>query len=977
MEIVDPSYENSANLEELSTSTIPVPKSKTFKGSKVMKMSQSHNSHQNSSYEIFDSNPNISHTRSKFAGLSGTSASTISHLESKIPKMSIKNVSALKMTKAEPNDENHSTEPINGTYYTSVASNSSKALPKNTLKRSFINSLASAIPKPGEVSNSGLQAKSVLGLRNATALNSSLNNTFSSRSHIPPSGTQQSNNSGVLASSFPFRNGARSTLAHRSYTTQSLPTSGNGSSISQYSEDLMNYQRDMLSRQSEEIQELKNTIKKFELDKQRQVDKSDDLNSKVSGLESQLSNATLERLEMEAKYKDLINKAKDEQQLEIMHLKENFHTTIHTKEHEMNKELQNTAKEYEKKFESKRQEIEEEYKKQINELRQMQSKAVENRETQVRLELENKYNQLEKELNKTFDIRITKERQQLEREFTEHKVKLQTEFEKDHVRVTNAETKIQGLELKVDQLRQDKLNLEKSLDNKTNELIDSTRDCADLSKELDETKKKLNMTQNEVLEYKSILDSNETSSQVRQQHLQNDLDIANRRITSLETDLLDTSQAMTEARLNLIKEERLRRKLHNKIQDIKGNLRVYCRVRPLLPHEKIQQLDQSTGEHSPKDALIDLNYPDRETDGQQLCLKTHKLSARNFPITDTYTFEFDKVFAPNDTTSNVFNEVSELVQSALDGYNVCIFAYGQTGSGKTFTMMQPGEGIIIRAIEQIFRAQEEMRDLGWVYEMTGEVLEIYNEKIYDLVAGFGGSSVSSNPKLSIKHNHDTRTTVVDGLRQVRLETPVQTTNLLINAAKTRSTAATCANEHSSRSHSVFVVRLHGRHVGNPDLGIAATNERREGVLNLVDLAGSERLSHSKAQDERLKETQAINKSLSSLVDVISAMATRNTSNNTNTTIGFPGTPNSFPSSISTPRKGSNNNTITNGNFGLTNGPSSFIPFRNSKLTHLLQYSLSGNSKTLMLVNVSPFKDHEVETLRSLRFATMANHTKIK
>ncbi|CAI4212922.1 unnamed protein product [Parascedosporium putredinis] len=146
--------------------------------------------------------------------------------------------------------------------------------------------------------------------------------------------------------------------------------------------------------------------------------------------------------------------------------------------------------------------------------------------------------------------------------------------------------------------------------------------------------------------------------------------------------------------------------------------------------------------------------------------------------------------------------------------------------------------------------------------------------------------------------------------------------MLAEAQNNRTVAATKANERSSRSHSVFILRLVGEN--------SATGERCEGTLNLVDLAGSERLKHSQVEGDRMRETQNINKSLSCLGDVIDALG-----------------------------RGS-----------------AHVPYRNSKLTHLLQYSLGGNSKTLMFVMVSPLEAHLKETLTSLRFAAKVHNTHI-
>ena len=275
------------------------------------------------------------------------------------------------------------------------------------------------------------------------------------------------------------------------------------------------------------------------------------------------------------------------------------------------------------------------------------------------------------------------------------------------------------------------------------------------------------------------------------------------------------------------------------------------------------------------------------------------------------------MFGPTSRNSDVFDEISQLVQSALDGYNVSIFAYGQTGSGKTYTMSTT-DGMIPRAVAQIYQAAESLKSKGWVYSIEGSFLEIYCENMRDLLA----SKSTSASKLEIRHDEKKRTTQIEGLTVARLDSPEKVDEILATAARNRTVAATAANERSSRSHTVFMLTLEGRNEG--------TGERSRGVLNLIDLAGSERLHHSHAAGDRLKETQAINKSLSCLADVIYALG----------------------------------------------NDQGHVPYRNSKLTYLLQYSLGGNSKTLMFVNVSPLREHSGETLCSLRFATKVNSTQI-
>jgi len=389
---------------------------------------------------------------------------------------------------------------------------------------------------------------------------------------------------------------------------------------------------------------------------------------------------------------------------------------------------------------------------------------------------------------------------------------------------------------------------------------------------------------------------------LRQQLLTTQEIVSNRdlQLSTTVANLDDAKALITTLESKLREEETLRRRMHNTILELKGNIRVFCRVRPLLSHEATEAGHIRFHENGHEIELTDLV---KSADGSR---SQNKL----------YPFSYDRVFPPTAHQREVFEDISQLVQSALDGYNVCIFAYGQTGSGKTFTMEGPPNqhtddlaGMIPRAVAQIFASAERLAEKGWEYSMEAQFLEIYNETIRDLLAKDAGEA----KKLDIKH--DKGKTTVTELTVVAVSTQQKIKELLKRASQTRATGSTNMNERSSRSHSVFTLRLAGV---NP-----ITGENSEGVLNLIDLAGSERLSQSGATGDRLKETQAINKSLSSLGDVIAALANKE----------------------------------------------AHIPYRNSKLTYLLQNSLGGNSKTLMFVNVSPQPLHFNETLNSLRFAT--------
>ncbi len=353
-----------------------------------------------------------------------------------------------------------------------------------------------------------------------------------------------------------------------------------------------------------------------------------------------------------------------------------------------------------------------------------------------------------------------------------------------------------------------------------------------------------------------------------------------------------------------------RRKMHNLIQELRGNVRVYARVRPFLPSDQVDAGAEHCISVDPHDDSLAIVKRDGSSNNKAL---------------ERHGFSFDKCFPPSAGQEAVFAEVSEFVQSALDGYNVCLFSYGQTGSGKTHTMQGfghgPMKGIIPRAMEQVGRYKTMLESQGWVYEMEVSFIEIYQEQIKDLLRslGSGGGEDTGTVAHDIKKDAKGNMFVTD-VTMVQLDPndPEEVHRIMDVASRHRSVGATSMNERSSRSHSVFT--LHMR----------ATNaERRStlsGKLNLCDLAGSERLSRSNATGERLKETQAINKSLSSLTDVFVALSNRQ----------------------------------------------AHVPYRNSKLTYLLQQCLSGDGKTLMLVNLSPTEQSYFESLCALRFASQVN-----
>jgi len=385
-------------------------------------------------------------------------------------------------------------------------------------------------------------------------------------------------------------------------------------------------------------------------------------------------------------------------------------------------------------------------------------------------------------------------------------------------------------------------------------------------------------------------------------NLNNELSIMKERFKMEELKILQNDRA-SEQKVTILEQQIRegqveRRRMHNLIQELRGNVRVFARVRPYLPGDGVDD-DAAPAIVANSETTLKLFL-----DGDE---------------SNEHKFSFDRTFPPSAGQEAVFTEVSEFVQSALDGYNVCLFSYGQTGSGKTHTMQGSGfgqmRGIIPRAIEQVGDYKNELEKDGWHYEMQVSFLEIYNETIRDLLR----DDDSEMLKHEVKIGTDGRKYVSD-LKLVPLD-PKDSEGVeavMRQAAKHRSVGTTEMNEVSSRSHSVFTLHLSAFH--------SEQRQTLRGTLNLVDLAGSERLNRSGATGDRAKEAMAINKSLSSLTDVFVALGKK----------------------------------------------ASHVPFRNSKLTYLLQPSLSGDGKTLMMVNLSPTDRSTQESLCSLRFATHVN-----
>ncbi|XP_036074761.1 kinesin-like protein KIF15 isoform X2 [Rousettus aegyptiacus] len=323
-------------------------------------------------------------------------------------------------------------------------------------------------------------------------------------------------------------------------------------------------------------------------------------------------------------------------------------------------------------------------------------------------------------------------------------------------------------------------------------------------------------------------------------------------------------------------------------------------------------------------------------DGEQnLCLSVlSPTTLRLHSSPEPKTFTFDHVAGMDTTQESVFSTVARgIVESCMSGYNGTIFAYGQTGSGKTFTMMGPSEsdnfshnlrGVIPRSFEYLFSLIDREKDkagAGKSFLCKCSFIEIYNEQIYDLLD-------SASAGLYLREHIKKGVFVVGAVEQV-VTSAAAAYQVLSGGWRNRRVASTSMNRESSRSHAVFTITIESMEKSNETVNI------RTSLLNLVDLAGSERQKDTHAEGMRLKEAGNINRSLSCLGQVITALV------------------------------------------DVGNGKQRHVCYRDSKLTFLLRDSLGGNAKTAIVANVHPGPRCFGETLSTLNFAQRAKLIKNK
>ena len=346
----------------------------------------------------------------------------------------------------------------------------------------------------------------------------------------------------------------------------------------------------------------------------------------------------------------------------------------------------------------------------------------------------------------------------------------------------------------------------------------------------------------------------------------------------------------------LFSAEQLRRRaLHNKLVELCGNIRVHVKVRPLF----------ESGAEPPSVVVIDDAIVEAPVQGKMK------------------PFEFDRIYNQDTTSETVFNEVKSLVGSFVDGYNTCIMAYGQTGSGKTHTMLGPStnsglssnlDGVIPRSVSEIFQLAEADSDNA-TFSFAVSVLEVYNEAVRDLL--------SETPDEKHDVTEGSGTADVPTALQCSVSDAEEVVSLVKKGMSCRVERSTDMNAHSSRSHLIVTVHC-VRTAKRESLGMTTASR-----MHLVDLAGSEnaKMAGHDLDGQALVEGRAINRSLSALADVLTALSSSNSKQH--------------------------------------------VPYRNSRLTHLLKDSIGGDAKMLMIVCLSPGSTTLAESIQSLRFGTRA------
>ncbi|XP_040920532.1 kinesin-like protein KIF25 [Toxotes jaculatrix] len=452
-------------------------------------------------------------------------------------------------------------------------------------------------------------------------------------------------------------------------------------------------------------------------------------------------------------------------------------------------------------------------------------------------------------------------------------------------------------------------------------------------------------------------------------------------VQNLQDRVAALERALEEEKVRCRSERQRRKELHNTLVEMRGNIRVHCRVRPVLPFDHVQSSTFGSGPASSEEVV----YAISDDTVMVNCLKT------GMPVQNKM-FEFERVHGPEDSQDAVFEEVRPLLTSLLDGYNVCIMAYGQTGSGKTHTMIgsQPLEehsrtqqeaqqGIIPKAAAELFRLISEKPEESHTVEVS--VMEVYNNEVFDLLARDEHGNAAGQRRDVITTSSGT--SQVTSLTYEPVCNASEVMQIISSVLKLRAHCPTLVHTDSSRSHLIVTLTISSKSPNalalarrlqcakkdiqrstqkewwsprcrranpaaryssdelfaspasspcpspshspcpSPRHSISQTPFRTK--LQLVDLAGSECVGMSGVSGAALWEVSCINRSLSALSDVLGALAEQRP----------------------------------------------HVPYRNSKLTHLLQDAIGGDAKLLVMLCVSPTQRFITESLQSLGLGTRA------
>ncbi|NXQ15952.1 KIF25 protein, partial [Peucedramus taeniatus] len=460
------------------------------------------------------------------------------------------------------------------------------------------------------------------------------------------------------------------------------------------------------------------------------------------------------------------------------------------------------------------------------------------------------------------------------------------------------------------------------------------------------------------------------------------IQLQNEAMQMFQIKAFDLEQSLQEVTERYEKEKQKRKALHNSLIELRGNIRVHCRIRPLLPFDDVA--GHSVSQDRQRSFSDKVAYA---ADDETILVKC----SRPGHASVNKTFQFERVYNDLESQDAVFGDVAPLLTSLLDGYNVCIMAYGQTGSGKTYTMLGPqleGNlafaieeeselGIIPRATQEVFRLISEKPPGSYWVEVS--VVEVYNNEIFDLLAKDSGGKVFG-VKRDVVTTREGKSNV-PLLTHETVENASEFLHLVNKGLQLRVTHPTLVHAHSSRSHLVVTLTITTVVFGdsfalfcfindtfytfingtlwedeqtsqrlNKEASFTLPQKMRENKstsfsgasspvqfeaaekmkqvktrLQLVDLAGSECVGMSDVTGAALRETSFINRSLSALADVLGAIAEQR----------------------------------------------AHVPYRNSKLTHLLQDSIGGDAKLLVMLCISPGQKYLTESMQSLGFGTRA------